>query len=110
MNARQRYPSDPTDDRWSVIEDLVPKPKPGGRPAKSPRREIVNGLLSVTRTGCQWRAVPHDLPPRRAVSWDFLAWRDDGTLQRIHDRLRSAGRKAAGGVDPTVVSSAAIWA
>ena len=96
MNARQRYPSDLTDDQWSVIEDLVPKPKLGGRPAKYPRREIVNGLLYVTRTGCQWRALPHDLPPWRAVYWYFLAWRDDGTLRRIHDRLRSAVRKAAG--------------
>jgi transposase len=63
MNAREPYPSDLTDDQWSVIEDLVPKPKPGGRPAKYDRREIVNGLLYVTRTGCQWRALPHDSPP-----------------------------------------------
>ena len=96
MNAGQRYPSDLTDDQWSVIEDLVPKPKLGGRPAKYPRREIVNGLLYVTRTGCQWRALPHDQPPWRAVYWYFMAWRDDGTLRRIHDRLRSAVRKAAG--------------
>jgi transposase len=63
MNAREPDPSDLTDDQWSVIEDLVPQPKSGGRPAKSDRREIVNGLLYVTRTGCQWRALPHDLPP-----------------------------------------------
>lgn len=96
MNARERYPSDLTDDQWSVIEDLVPKPKPGGRPAQYERRQIVNGLLYVTRTGCQWRALPHDLPPWRAVYWYFMAWRDDGTLERVHDRLRSAVRKAAG--------------
>ena len=96
MNARKRYPSDLTDDQWSVIEDLIPKPKPGGRTAQNERRQIVNGLLYVTRTGCQWRALPHDLPPWRAVYWYFMAWRDDGTLERVHDRLRSAVRKAAG--------------
>src|SRR5512135_491391 len=96
MSARERYPSDLTDDQWSVIEHLVPKPKPGGRPAQYERRQIVNGLLYVTRTGCQWRALPHDLPPWRTVYWYFMAWRDDGTLERVHDRLRSAVRKAAG--------------
>jgi putative transposase len=102
MNAREPYPSDLTDDQWSVIEDLVPKPKPGGRPAKSDRREIVNGLLYVTRTGSQWRALLHDLPPWRSVSWYFMAWRDDGTLERVHDRLRSAVRHQEGrDIQPT---------
>jgi putative transposase len=102
MNARQSYPSDLTDNQWSMIKELVPKPKPGGRPAKYERREVVNGLLSVTRTGCQWRALPHDLPPWRLVSWYFRGWHDDGTLERLHDRLRSAVRKASGrDVQPT---------
>jgi putative transposase len=102
MNAREPYPSDLTDDQWSVIEDLVPKPKPGGRPAKYDRRVIVNGLLDVTRTGCQWRALPHDLPPWRIVYWYFMAWRDDGTLERLHDRLRSAVRHKDGrDIQPT---------
>lgn len=102
MNARERYPSDLTDDQWEVIKDLIPAPRPGGRPAKYQRREIVNGLLYVTRTGCQWRALPHDLPPWRVVYWYFMAWRDDGALERVHDRLRSAVRKAAGrDVQPT---------
>src|SRR5512135_540270 len=102
MNAREPDPSDLTDDQWSVIDDLVPKPKPGGRPAKYDRREIVNGLLYVTRTGSQWRALPHDLPPWRSVSWYFMAWRDGGTLERVHDRLRSAARHQAGrDIQPT---------
>jgi putative transposase len=102
MNARELYPSDLTDEQWAVIEALVPKPKLGGRPPKYLRREIVNGLLYVTRTGCQWRALPHDLPPWRIVSWYFMAWRDDRTLERIHDRLRSAVRLSAGrDVQPT---------
>ena len=91
-----------TDEQWAVIEALVPKPKLGGRPPKSLRREIVNGLLYVTRTGCQWRALPPDLPPWRILSWYFMAWRDDRTLERIHDRLRSAVRLSAGrDVQPT---------
>jgi transposase len=69
MNARQPYPSDLTDDQSDVIRSLIPAPRPGGRPAKYPRREIVNALLYVTRTGCQWRALPHDLPPWRIVYW-----------------------------------------
>ena len=102
MNAREPYPSDLTNDQWSVIEDLVPKPKPGGRPATYDRRAIVNGLLYVTRTGCQWRALPHDLPPWRIVYWYFMAWRDDGTFERVHDRLRSAVRHKAGrDIQPT---------
>ena len=104
MNARQPYPSDLTCDQWEVIHSLVPAPRPGGRPAKYERREIVNALLYVTRTGCQWRALPHDLPPWRITYWYFMAWRDDGTLERVHDRLRSAVRTAAGrDVQPTAV-------
>jgi putative transposase len=96
------YPSDLTDDQWKVLGDLVPAPKPGGRPARYPRREIVNALLYLARTGCQWRALPHDLPPWRIVYWYFMNWRRDGTLERIHDRLRQAVRSAAGrDIQPT---------
>jgi putative transposase len=102
MNARQPYPSDLTDAQWEVIKDLVPEPKPGGRPATHDRREIVNALLYLTRTGCQWRALPHDLPPWRIVYWYFMTWRDDGTLNRLHDRLRGRVRSDAGrDVQPT---------
>jgi putative transposase len=102
MNARQPYPSDLTSDQWEVVKDLIPAPQPGGRPAKYQRREILNSLLYVTRTGCQWRALPHDLPPWRIVYWYFMAWRDDGTLDRVHDRLRAAVREADGrDIQPT---------
>lgn len=102
MTTRQPYPSDLTDAQWDSIKDLVPAPKPGGRPAKYPRREIINALFYLTRTGCQWRALPHDLPPWRIVYWYFMNWRDDGTLDRIHDRLRSAVRRADGrDIQPT---------
>jgi putative transposase len=102
MDTRQPYPSDLTDSQWESIKDLVPASKPGGRPAKYLGREIVNALLYLNRTGCQWRALPHDLPPWRIVSWYFLRWRDDGTPDRIHDRLRAAVRRAVGrDVQPT---------
>ena len=90
------YSSDLTDSQWNVVKDLVPTPKPGGRPARSPRREILNALLYLARTECQWRALAQDLPPWRIVYWYFMNWRRDGTLERIHDRLRGAVRHAQG--------------
>jgi transposase len=69
MDTRQPYPSDLTGEQWAQVERFIPAPKPGGRPAKYERREIVNGLLYLNRTGCQWRALPHDFPP-----WDTVYW------------------------------------
>ena len=62
MDTRTAYPSDLTDAEWAQVCRVIPAPKPGGRPAKHDRREVVNALLYVARTGCQWRALPHDLP------------------------------------------------
>ena len=102
MTTRPAYPSDLTDAQWNVVRTLVPAPKPGGRPATYPRREILNAMLYRTRTGCQWRALPHDLPPWRIVYWYFMNWRDDGTLDRVHDRLRALVRAADGrDIQPT---------
>lgn len=102
MSTRLPYPSDLTDEQWECVKELVPAPKPGGRPAKYPRREILNALLYLARTGCQWRAMPHDLPPWRIVYWYFMNWRNDGTLERFHDRLRAAVRTAEGrDIQPT---------
>ena len=94
--SRTRYPTDLTDRQWKRIEALVPRPKPGGRPAKYTRREIVNAILYQARNGCVWRALPHDLPPYRIVSHDFRAWQKDGTWDKLHDRLRADVRRAAG--------------
>jgi transposase len=85
---RQAYPSDLTDAQWETVKAIVPAPKPGGRPAKYSRREVLNALLYLERTGCQWRALPHDLPPWKLVYWYFMAWRASGLLDRIHDRVR----------------------
>jgi transposase len=96
MDGRQPYPSDLTDREWSQVSRFIPTPKPGGRPAKYERREIVNALLYVTRTGGQWRALPHDFPPWDAVYWYFRTWKKDGTLDRLHDELRGDLRRAEG--------------
>jgi len=78
-----------------VLEPLVPRVKPGGRPEKYPRRELFNGLRYVLRTGCSWRSVPHDLPEWRSAYY-FCLWKKDGTWQRIHDRLRGDLRESMG--------------
>jgi putative transposase len=96
MTKRQRYDTDLTDAEWRILEPLVPAVKAGGRPAKHSRREIVNALLYVCRTGCQWRLVPHDLPFWKTVYTYFRLWRLDGTWARIHSALREQVRRAAG--------------
>ena len=96
MDTRQPYPSDLTHAEWAQVCRVVPAPKKGGRPAKYPRREILNALLYVARTGCQWRALPHDLPPWRIVYWYFMQWKKDGTFDRLNDLLRGDLRQAHG--------------
>ena len=94
--SRTPYPTDLTDAQWRRIARLVPAPKPGGRPARYPRREVVNAILYQARNGCVWRALPHDLPPYRIVFHYFRSWQGDGTWNRLHDRLRADVRRAAG--------------
>lgn len=94
--TRTSYPTDLTDEQWQIIASLVPAPKPGGRPAEYPRREIVNAILYQARNGGVWRALPHDLPPYRIVFHYFRAWQKDGTWDRIHDRLRTRVRQLEG--------------
>jgi transposase len=94
--SRTPYPTDLTDAQWQLIDCRVPKPKPGGRPARYSRREIINAILYQTRNGCVWRALPHDLPPYRIVFYYFRLWQQDGTWDHIHDALRTKVRQAAG--------------
>src|SRR5215207_9969628 len=96
---RKAYPTDLTDEQWRLLEPLLPPPKPGGRPRSVDLREVVNAMRSLLRTGCPWRHLPHDLPPWGTVWASFRRWRDDGTLERLHDELRTRVRRA-GGRDP----------
>jgi putative transposase len=93
---RKQYPSDLSDAQWEVLAELVPAPKPGPQQTLYDRREIVNAILYQKRTGCQWRYLPHDLPPWSSVKQYYYAWRDDGTWERIHDALYKRSRRAAG--------------
>ena len=82
------YPSDITDDQWALIEPHIPPEPGGGRPRKTAIRDVLDAILYLLRTGCQWRYLPIDFPPRSTVWRYFDQWRRDGTLDRIHDRLR----------------------
>lgn len=96
MAKRHSYFTDLSDDEWRILDPLVPPVKRGGRPADHLRREVVNAILYVLRTGCQWYAMPHDLPPWKTVYTYFRNWRLDGTWSRIHDALRKRTRRAEG--------------
>ena len=96
MNPRQPYPTDLSDKEWALIHHLVPEAKPGGRPEAYPKREILNAIFYLLRSGCSWRMLPHDLPPWRLVYYYFRTWRQDGTWQVMHDLLRGDVRVAAG--------------
>lgn len=91
-----RYPSDLTDEEWALVEPLIPPAKRGGNRRHVNVREVVNGIMYVLSTGCQWRAIPKDLPPRSTV-FDYLdLWIYDGTLDRIHHVLYEKSREQAG--------------
>ena len=91
-----RYPSDRTDAEWAEIEPLIPPARPGGNKRTVVLRDIVDGIMYVFGTGCQWRAVPSDLPPRSTL-YDYLQrWTHDGTLERMHHALYVKCREKAG--------------
>ena len=88
------YPSDVTDEQWALIEPHIADARPGGRPRKTDVREVLDAVFYILRTGCQWRYLPIDFPPKSTVWRYFDPWRRDGTLDRIHDRLRRKVRTA----------------
>ena len=94
--SRLRYPSDLTDGEWSLVEPLIPPAKRGGNKRHVNLREVINGLMYILSTGCQWRALPKDLPPRSTVYDYFDLWSWDGTLDRIHHFLFVMCREAVG--------------
>jgi len=87
-----KYPSDVTDEQWALIEPLIPV-YPGGRPRKTNLRDVVDAIFYLLRTGCQWRYLPKDFPPKSTVWRYFDQWRHNGTLDTIHDTLRDQVRK-----------------
>src|SRR5271170_8089682 len=96
MSPKTRYPSDLTDDQWAAVEALLPYAKQRGRPAGHQQRDIVDAILYVVRSGCAWRQMPNDFPPWETAYWWFARWRDDGSLDTLHDQLRIELRRLAG--------------
>ena len=94
--SRLRYPSDLTDPEWELIAPLIPPAKRGGNKRTVDLREVANGLMYVLSTGCQWRAIPKDLPPRSTLHDYFDLWSWDGTIDRIHFALYVQCREQAG--------------
>jgi transposase len=86
------YPSDLSDEQWALVEPFIPV-YPGGRPRKTSMRDVVDAIDYVLRTGCQWRYLPNDFPPKSTVWGYFDEWRHNGTLEDIHDALRDRVRK-----------------
>jgi transposase len=93
--TKQRYPSDLTDAEWALIQPLIPPAKRGGNKRTVVEREIVNGLMYILSTGCQWAFIPKDLPPRSTLNDYFQLWDYDGTLSRIHATLYMLCREQA---------------
>jgi transposase len=98
-----RYPSDLTDAEWALIEPMIPPARHGGRKRSINIREVLNAIFYVLWTGCQWNALPKDLPPKSTAHYYFMLWDWDGTLERIHHALYVAVREQAGReASPTV--------
>ena len=93
---RKPYPSDLTDEQWAKLEPHLPQPRLRGAPRRIHLREIINALLYLSRTGCQWRMLPHDLPPWETVYAYFKQWRNDGTWGKLNRELRIEVRVSEG--------------
>jgi putative transposase len=93
---RKAYSTDLTDHQWQILEALIPLEKSSGRHRSVPMREVVNTILYLNRTGCQWDMLPHDLLPKSTVYDYFACWRDNGTWQKLMDALREQARVQAG--------------
>ena len=97
--SRKSYLTDLTDPQWEIIAPLLPPAKHGGRPRTVDLREVVNTILYLNRTGCQWDMLPHDLQPKSTAYEYFSQWRDDGTTSKIVNALRTHIRQVAGRED-----------
>src|SRR5450432_3640369 len=100
----QSYPSDLSDDQWALIESHLPV-YPGGRPRTTNLRDVVDAIFYILRTGCQWRYLPKDFPPKSTVWRYFDEWRHNGTLDTIHDLLRKKVRTQEKPYSPRTTAS-----
>ncbi len=94
--GRRAYPSDLTDEQWELLASLIPEASLDGRLPELSRREIVNGILYVLRSGCPWRLLPHDLPAWGTIYWYFRRWRDEGVWDHVLQTLRCEVRLKQG--------------
>ena len=114
LQAEKRYPSDLSLKEWRILERLLPKAKPGGRPRRHPLVEIINAILYVLVSGCQWRMLPKDFPPWKTVYHYFREWTLNGTWEGVHDevvrllrtRLKRHPQPSAGILDSQSVKTA----
>lgn len=119
--ANPTYRSDLTDRQWQIIKDLLPPPKPGGRPRTVCLRQsfnamLYNAMLYLLTTGCQWKMLPVNYPHWRTVYGYFRAWQQDGTWEKLHQRLRRWARRqarrrphpSAGSIDSQSIKSTAV--
>lgn len=103
MKRCAKYPTSLTDAQWQIIRHLLPRRSRRGRPRTVDRRDVLNAILYVVRTGCQWRMLPSDFPNWQTVYTLFRRWRQNGVWQRVHDVLRRMVRRQAGkNASPTV--------
>ena len=104
MNTRKTYPSDLSDEEWQHLRILLPRKRGRGRTPKHGLRDMMDAILYVVRTGCQWRALPHDFPPWETVYGYFRKLVTGGDWERINRVLRAGVREQAGREqDPSVV-------
>jgi putative transposase len=99
------YPSDLSDAQWSRVQHLFPPERGGGRPRKTDLRDVVDAILYILHTGCQWRYLPKDFPPKSTVWRYFNQWRNDGSLEQLHDHLRTRVRSAEKPYAPRTTAS-----
>lgn len=92
----QRYASDLTEAEWGLIEPFMPATKPLGRPRATALRTVLDAILYIARTGCQWRMLPKDFPPFTTVQGYFYDWRDSGLFEKINFELLLQAGEAAG--------------
>lgn len=91
--SSKRYPTDTTDAQWAIIQELIPVQEGRGRPRTVDLRRVVDAIFYISRSGCQWRMLPHDFPRWGKVYYYFNKWKEDGTLESIHEALNAKVRE-----------------